>query len=143
MRWIAIRGRARKADARQIVPMKALRDPRCLLVESRWLVPRHFDGISLGPIVLLRPDVSAGLIAHELVHVRQFWRRPFTHGPRYLLSKAYRQACEVEAYRAQLQAAGRTPSRIANLARYLATKYRLDLDEETAVRLLSVEDLPH
>lgn len=118
--------------------MKALRDPRCLLVESRWLVPRHFDGISLGPIVLLRPDVSAGLIAHELAHVRQFWRRPFTHGPRYLLSKAYRQACEVEAYRAQLQAAGRTPSRIANLARYLATKYRLDLDEETAVRLLSV-----
>lgn len=120
--------------------MKSLRDPRCLLIETRWLVPRRFDGISLGPIVLLRPGMSAGLLAHELTHVRQFWRRPFTHAPRYLLSRAYRQACEVEAYRAQLRVAGATPSRIAALARHLATHYRLGIDADTAKRLLCPDD---
>ena len=120
--------------------MKTLRDPRCVLIETDRFVPRHFDGFSLGPIVLLRPGMPAGLIAHELAHVRQFWRRPFIHGPRYLLSKSYRLACEVEAYRAQLQAAGSTPSRIAALAGHLATHYRLDLDHETAIRLLSSDD---
>lgn len=120
--------------------MKALRDPHCVLIETRRFVPRRFDGLSLGPIVLLRPGTSVGLIAHELAHVRQFWRRPLTHGPRYLLSKAYRLACEVEAYRAQLQAAGSTPERIARLAHYLATQYRLGLDQETAVRLLCADE---
>jgi hypothetical protein len=120
--------------------MKRLRDPKCVLIESDRLVPRRFDGLSLGPIVLLRPGTSSGLIAHELAHVRQFWRRPLTHGPLYLLSRAYGLACEVEACRAKLPAAGSTPSRVARLADHLATQYRLDLDYETAVRLLSADE---
>jgi hypothetical protein len=120
--------------------MKAMRTPRCLLIETERFVPRRFDGLSLGPIVLLRPGTSIGLIAHELTHVRQFWRRPFTHGPRYLLSRSYRLACEVEAYRAQLQAAGSTPARVSRLAEHLATQYRLGLDHETAIRLLTRDE---
>lgn len=98
-------------------------------------IPAQFSGYSIGPVVLIRPEFrdDAGLHAHEAMHAAQFWRRPFTHDLRYLVSRAYRQACEVEAYRAQLVLA---PWGLEKFAASLAGKYRLGISLEGARALL-------
>jgi len=62
-------------------------------------------GTAVGPFIFIRSEYrgDAGLLAHELIHVEQFWRRPFTHGWKYQNDPAYRLACEVEAYRVQIK----------------------------------------
>jgi hypothetical protein len=99
------------------------------------LVPPSAAGWAPGPFVIIRPEYKedAGLLAHELVHVEQFWRRPYTHIPMYLASKAYRLACEVEAYKVQLEY---NPRQIHTFARFLATSYMLGITEEDALRHL-------
>ncbi|TSP13972.1 hypothetical protein [Cupriavidus campinensis] len=112
-------------------------DPPSVVIETNRLIPKRFDGFSFGPLVLIRPGTSAGLLAHELTHVAQFWRRPFTHAIRYQFSPAYRQACEVEAYRAQLAVNGWEVRRVIRLASSLAGKYGLRLTNMEAMRLLA------
>lgn len=106
-----------------------------MIIYAAWLVPARFAGYAVGPVVLIRPEFrdDAGLHAHEATHVAQFWRRPFTHDLRYLVSRAYRQACEVEAYRAQLTLA---PWGLEKFAASLAGKYRLDINLDAARELL-------
>jgi hypothetical protein len=67
------------------------------------LMPARFAGYTIGPVILIRPSHKddTGLIAHERVHVAQFWRRPVLHGLLYRLSKRYRLDCEVRAYAVQ------------------------------------------
>ena len=79
--------------------------PWCVLV--RCWVPGWGIGMSLGPLVLhetLRPEI----IVHEMVHVAQFYRQPFTFWLRYLwqlFTKGYRGIdYEVEAYAVQERA---------------------------------------
>ncbi|MCY1306329.1 hypothetical protein D9M70_561840 [compost metagenome] len=116
--------------------MRLQRSPLCLLIESTRLIPKRFDGFSFGPVVLIKPGASAGLLAHELTHVQQFWRRPFMHALRYQFSAAYRQACEVEAYKAQLDVNGWEVARVIAVSNALASKYRLGITNMEAVRLL-------
>lgn len=100
------------------------------------LVPGSFSGYAVGPLILIRHEFrdDAGLHAHEETHVAQFWRRPFTHDLRYMVSRSYRQACEVEAYRAQLALA---PWGLMKFADSLSKKYGLRLTEAEARQLLS------
>ena len=111
------------------------RSPPCLMIETRWLVPRGFDGFTPGPLILLRPGASQALIEHEKVHVRQFWRSWGLMGVLYLLSRRWRLRYEVEAYREQLLHS--PPSAARMLARVLAGKYRLRITEDDAYRLLT------
>lgn len=98
-------------------------------------VPQPFAGFAIGPLILIRPQFreDAGLLAHEQTHVRQFLRCPFTHDLRYTLSRTYRQACEVEAYREQLKHA---PAALGKFAAFLATRYDLRITTEQARSLL-------
>jgi hypothetical protein len=118
--------------------MKLIRSPLSLVIETSR-IPRNFDGFSFGPIVLVKPGTSKGLLAHELTHVKQFWRRPLTHAIRYHFSVAYRQACEVEAYKAQLDVNGWDAGRVIAVAGSLAGKYRLGIANFEAMRLLAAE----
>jgi hypothetical protein len=111
------------------------RSPLCLMIETRWLVPRGFDGFTPGPLILLRPGASHALIEHEKVHVRQFWRSWGLMGVLYLLSRRWRLRYEVEAYREQLRHS--PPGAARALARLLAGKYRLRITEDEAYRLLT------
>ncbi|WER44972.1 hypothetical protein CupriaWKF_11655 [Cupriavidus sp. WKF15] len=114
------------------------RSPLCLMIETRWLVPRGFDGFTPGPLILLRPGASHALIEHEKVHVRQFWRSWGLMGVRYLLSRRWRLRYEVEAYREQLRHS--QPGAARTLARLLATSYRLKITEDDAYRLLTASE---
>ncbi|KWR89746.1 hypothetical protein [Cupriavidus sp. IDO] len=111
------------------------RSPLCLLIETRWLIPRGFDGFTPGPVILVRPGASDALIEHEKVHVRQFWRSWGLMGVLYLASRRWRLRYEVEAYREQLRHSA--PDAAHGLARVLARKYRLKISESEAYRLLT------
>ncbi len=96
-------------------------------------------GVTFGPLVLLKKryegDTSAaaaGLIAHELTHVRQFYRTCGLNGPRYLFAR-WRLAYEVEAYRAELR---HEPDAASVFAHCLANRYGLGITESEALKLL-------
>lgn len=114
--------------------MKLSLHPLALVVTTNRLIPARFDGYSFGPLVLVRPGTSAGLIAHELTHVRQFWCWLGINGLLYRCSRRYRQQFEVAAYRAQLAVTGPVAAPI--FAHALATNYGLALTEQEALELL-------
>lgn len=99
-------------------------------------VPKRFGALTVGPLVFIRPryrDTDPGLLAHELVHVRQFWRNPLM-GIWYQLSQRSRLEYELEAFVAQIKC---YPSPdIDWYANMLATKYRLEISKEQARQLL-------
>lgn len=100
-------------------------------------IPAAYGGRSMGPVILIRPKYQddKGILEHEKVHVRQFWRTLglFTVG--YLFSKQYRLKIEVEAYKEQAKhyAVDKKPT----FARYIATKYNIDITQEEALKLLN------
>ena len=98
-------------------------------------MPARFSGYTVGPVILLRPRVKgdAGLLAHEQVHVAQFWR---TLGIGPLLSlfiPSLRLKYEVEAYRKQLEF---NPGSAELYASFIATKYGLSISVTDALKLL-------
>lgn len=74
------------------------------VVITNWLIPKRFDALSLGVLILIRPSEknNKGLLQHELTHSEQFYRtfgiQPFL----YFFSEEYRYQYELEAWRVQL-----------------------------------------
>jgi hypothetical protein len=106
--------------------------PHILIVTDK--VPEGYAGLTQAFVVRIRPSHKddRGLIEHELVHVKQFWRSLGLHGVLYLLSKRYRLRCEIEAYRKQLEF---SPQEKVERHRKLfkqaiAEKYRLGMKPE-------------
>ena len=65
-------------------------------------LPGRLLGLSMGPIVVLEDSVAQdlGTLEHELVHTKQFWRNGLVlHFLRYWMSRNYRLAMELEAFR--------------------------------------------
>jgi len=99
------------------------------------LMPARFNGYTVGPVILIRPSKrgDAGLLAHEKVHVAQFWR---TLGIGPLLSlfiPSLRLQYEVEAYRKQLEF---NPGSALYFAGFISTKYGLSISVTDALKLL-------
>ncbi len=99
----------------------------------------RYADVAFGPLVLLRKryrgDASAaaaGLVAHELTHVRQFYRACGLNGPRSPFDR-WRLAYEVEACKAELR---HNPDAAGVFAGYLASRYRLDITVPEALKLL-------
>ena len=92
-------------------------------------------GQSYGVAIRIAPEFfeDEGFIAHELTHVRQFYRTFGSHAFGYYFSKKYRQKAEVEAYKAQL-ATGKYIKELA--ANNLSTLYGLDITQSYAMSLL-------
>lgn len=100
-------------------------------------LPSGIDGITLGPVILIRAgcEDDAGLIAHERVHQRQ--QRRLLWLPwlvLYFASRRFRLGQEVEAYREQLK--HYPTDRSVQLALHLATRYRLGISAADALRLI-------
>jgi len=101
------------------------------MIVSTRLVPRGFDAITLWPLILIRPEHrrNSGLIEHELVHYReQAWIAP-VWWLRYLLSRRFRLAAEVRAYRRQIELGGMTQDQAAQML----THYRLGITADQAL----------
>lgn len=101
---------------------------------------KRSGGLTFGPLILLKKkykgDASTdanGLVEHELTHVRQFYRTCGLNGPRYLFAR-WRLAYEVEAYKAELRY---TPDAACAFAWCIANRYRLDITQSEALKLLA------
>lgn len=100
-------------------------------------VPEGSAACARGPVILIRPKYrdDNGIYAHEWTHVKQSFMGLFIlHALMYLLHKGYRFSCEVEAYREQ--ARHYPDDRRPKFARFIATKYGLDVSEEDALKAL-------
>jgi hypothetical protein len=93
-------------------------------------------GEARGPVIRIAKSHAddAGLLAHELTHVKQFYRTLGLHGLLYLLSKRYRLAAEVEAYREQLKY---SPENAELFAEFIADRYNLGTSKQEAMMFLS------
>ena len=100
------------------------------------LMPARFSGYTIGPFILIRPRCKgdAGLLAHEKVHVSQFWRSLGILPLLSLFVPSLRLKFEVEAYRKQLES---SPDSALVFAGFIATKYGLSITVADALRLLT------
>jgi hypothetical protein len=110
--------------------------PPSIVFYTNRLVGKAFAGAARGPFIFIRPQFKGdqGLLEHERVHVRQFWRTFGLHGLLYRFSRAYRLRSEVEAYRRQLEF---TPGNRTFCAAALANGYDLRITLGRAYALLS------
>ena len=105
------------------------------MIITTTFVPAGFDAITFWPVILVRPSQRSNLplIEHELVHYReQAWITP-VWVLRYLLSRKFRLAAEVRAYRRQIELGGITQDQAANLL----THYRLGITHAQAFQSLN------
>lgn len=104
------------------------------MVTSTRFIPKGFDAITFWPVILIRPGQrnNMPLIEHELVHYReQAWTTP-VWVLRYLLSRKFRLAAEVRAYRVQIALGGITQDQAAQML----TRYRLGITFKHALEAL-------
>ena len=107
-----------------------------LVFYTNLFVPKISAGCTRGPFIFIRPRYKddKGLLEHEKVHVRQWFRTLGLHGFIYALSKRYRLKCEVEAYKEQLK--HYPEDKTVLFAGYIAMFYGLHLSESSVVELL-------
>jgi len=98
-------------------------------------VPSGSAGYARMWFIRIRPAYKddKGLLEHEKVHVRQFWRTFGFHGLLYLFSKRYRLNAEVEAFMVQLEYAADREEARRSFALRLATHYNLDITVSEAL----------
>ena len=106
-----------------------------MIIKTRLPAVFGAAALTVWPFVFVRPEsaADAALIAHEQVHFKE--QRRWLVLPwwaAYLLSRKFRCAAEVRAYRVQI-ALG-LPLDAA--AEYLSTMYRLGIDKASATQLL-------
>jgi hypothetical protein len=107
-----------------------------MLIKTNLFIPKRFQAITYGFLIFIRPEYAndAGLIAHEQVHVKQFWSSPLLFPILYLVSKSHRFQYEVEAYQKQLSYYPN--DKTYEFANYLYTNYNLDITLEEAITAL-------
>jgi hypothetical protein len=100
------------------------------------LIPARFSGYTIGPVILIRPSRrgDVGLLAHEKVHVSQFWRSLGILPLLSLFIPSLRLKFEVEAYRKQLEF---NPDAALAFAGFISTKYGLSITVTDALKLLT------
>lgn len=119
------------------IDTEKLRAKPYMLIPTRF-IPKSFDAITLWPLILIRPEClhNTALIEHEIVHYReQAWIAP-VWWLRYLLSRKFRLAAEVRAYRRQIELGGITQAQAA----LMLTQYRLGITHVQAFQSLTSND---
>ena len=106
-----------------------------IIITERF-IPSWAAGCAFGPIVLIRPKYKddKGLVAHELMHVKQWVFTFGIHGFLYLLSDVYKLWAEVQAYKKQ--ATYYDDDRLPMFAGFISTRYDLNITPENALKLL-------
>ena len=106
------------------------------------IIPKRFGGVLMAPfpIILIRPKYrdDEGLLQHELQHLKDMYAGwIILYCIRYFFSKKWRLHYELRGYWTQLEY---SPQHIRLFAYFLATKYRLGIDEDKAYSLLMYSD---
>lgn len=99
-----------------------------------WFIPARFSAATYGPFIFIRPikRENVGLLEHEKIHAKQFWKNPLM-GIFYYFSKKSRFEYEAEAYREQLKY---SPGNEEVYAQFLVDKYNLGITKEQALAAL-------
>lgn len=103
--------------------------PLAFIFRTDKFISEKFSGKSFGPFVFVRPESSKHLLAHELTHVKQFYRTLGLLPILYQFDR-FKLKFEIECYRAQYES-GAEPK---GLARALSEKYDLKISYEDALR---------
>lgn len=92
-------------------------------------------GYAKGPVIRIHKKYKndKGLLAHELVHVWQWWLTLSFHSLLYKFSKRYRLWAEVQAYRKQMEY---SPEYTERYAEFIVEKYGLNITKDEAYRRL-------
>lgn len=103
---------------------------------TNLFVLKNSAGTTRGPFIFIRPEYKddIGLLEHEKIHVKQWWKNPLFHGIMYLFSEKYRLNCEVEAYKEQLKHC--PANRRTLFAKYLVKDYNLKITLDKAKKIL-------
>jgi hypothetical protein len=106
-----------------------------MIIFTNLLIPKRFAAFTVWPFIFIRPEYKddEGLKAHEEVHWNQVWQSCFLQPILYLFSKKRRLAYEVAAYREQMTYPNADPELYA---KFIATKYNLDITPAEALELL-------
>lgn len=98
-------------------------------------VPGRAAGCARGPFIFIRPEYKndIGLLEHEKIHVKQWYRNIGLHSWLYLISEKYRLKTEVEAYKKQLEY---SPREADLYALFISTNYNINIDKDEAKKLL-------
>lgn len=101
-------------------------------------IPEGSAGCAKAWFIYIRPEYKddIGLLEHEKVHTKQFWRTLGFHSLLYLCFKSYKLRAEVEAYKTQLNYAEDKEASRQKFAAFISTKYGLDISEAEALKLL-------
>lgn len=115
--------------------MKLIPIPTALIIHTDNL-PTDHKAVTNGPVIRIRPSHKddKGLLAHEKVHVKQWWLTLGIHSILYIFSKRYRLWSEVKAHKEQLK--HYPDDRTELFAYFIATKYNLRITQEEAAKLL-------
>ena len=99
-----------------------------------------FAGKSFGFFILIKKlyKNDIGLLKHELMHCKQFYRTLGIHAFLYKFSRPYRYQCELEAYKEQLRYSDQQSKSLIKFATFLATKYDLPITIEDAKKDLLI-----
>ena len=101
-------------------------------------IKNGFAGKAHGFIILILKKYKddKGLHEHEKTHVKQWWKMGLLiHSLLYKFNKKYRYKCELEAYGVQM----RYSNYPELYAKYISTRYNLDVSYEEALRNLKGE----
>ena len=111
-----------------------------MIIYTDKFIPKKSVAITLGFIILIRPQYKddIGLLKHEQIHVKQFWKSFCLFPLLYLLSSKYRLDSEVEAYREQLRYSENDMGPI--YAKYLSENYHLSISPNEALRRLMINN---
>lgn len=98
-----------------------------VVTKSNVLIPKQHQAATRGPFIFVRPEHKGdkGLIEHEKVHRKQFFRTFGLHGLLYLFVPEYRLAAELEAFAEQ--AKHYPDDRTLKFAHLIASNYGLKI----------------
>ena len=107
-----------------------------MIFYTNRFIPEFAAACARGPFIFIRPEYKddLGLKAHEMEHVKQWLFTLGLHSILYLLFSEYRLWAEVDAYK--VQAEYYPDDRKPLFAQYIATKYKLNITKEDALKLL-------
>ncbi len=98
------------------------------------LIFEGFEAFTFRPFIFVHPDHAnnEGLIAHEMTHYKEQWWIPLIWVARYCLSKKFKLAAEIRAYKAQIAGKYLTTEQAAEWL----VKYDFNITYEESLKLL-------
>jgi len=107
---------------------------------TNWFIRKGMAATTIAMCIFIRPEYKQdkGLLAHEQVHVSQFWRTFGASSLLYLLP-SFRYKYEVEAYKKQLEFSVYHEKDAAHFAAFITNNYWLSVEQDKVIEDLTTK----